>query len=382
MSPQKVTMRLSTDTKERALSLLRCLIRSHYFKPEIPSPAELSRLLRIPKTSIDFSLTCLVSDGLLKKNGPSVFQPNPEPTQNLGEVLFVVNTDILRGWYSLFQDWYMGAEEVLHQEGYQVRLLSDFKSSSEKMEKILEARKNGVMGLLLASHTEPQVIEQIVQTSIPSVILGNSTISQEELTCICTDNRTGMSKVLDYLWELSHRRIAIYVNGLNFHDGFRERFQGYQHWMQQHGLEAQMDLVFYEPHTELISRRAAELFYGMSSKPSAIVCGSDREAFELIAELRHLGIDVPRQVSIVGFDNNHYGQVLDPPITTLDICSRQMGRVAANCLLNEMQASQLPVKILLPTELIVRASTLPQNSSSLPAKATKKKGDSNSILTF
>jgi LacI family transcriptional regulator len=238
------------------------------------------------------------------------------------------------------------------------------------------------MGLVLASRVEPAVIESVVKARIPSVVLGNSTINQQDLGCVCTDNRSGIEKLFRHLMTEGHTRIAMYVSGLNFHDGFRERFIAYQQSMRQNGLDAWMDLVFYEPHSEVTARRAAEIFYGLPTRPTAILCGSDREAFELIAELRHLPVEVPGQVSVVGFDNNHYGQILEPPITTIDIYSSQMGRVAGNYLLNEMQAPQLPVKILLPTELIVRSSTKSSATGKKTKNATAPSQESSQILTF
>jgi LacI family transcriptional regulator, purine nucleotide synthesis repressor len=358
MSAKKSTIRLSFESKDRALSLLKTLIRSRYFPEVLPNSAELSRLLRIPKTSLDYSLECYQSDGLIEpkpdKSG-YVYRPHKNPP--LGQVFFVVNRDILRGWYSLFQDWLIGVEDVLFEEGYETRVLTHFSSPLEKRDRLLATRKQGAMGFVLVSQVEKVVIESIVQAKIPSVTLGNFTIHQQDIGCVCSDNRSGVEKLISHLREEGHTRIAMYVNGLNFHDGFRERFAAYQHGLRQQGLEAWMELVFYELHSEVTARRAAEIFYGLTHRPSAIICGSDREAFELMAELRHLQIDVPAQVSVVGFDNNHYGRILEPPLTTVDICSIHMGRVAGNYLLNEMQEAQLPVKILLPTELILRSST-------------------------
>ncbi|NJK90619.1 MAG: LacI family transcriptional regulator [Blastochloris sp.] len=383
MTPKKTTARLSFDSKDRALALLRCLIRSRYFPHALPNSAELSRLLRIPRSSLDYALQCHISDALIEPNlQGSVHHYLPPANHAMGKILFVVNTDILRGWYSLFQDWLIGVEEVLHAEGYDTAVLSGFTSPRHKVEQILEAREHGCMGVVLASHTEPLVVEAVLKHQIPAILLGNATIHQQDIGCVCSDNEAGMHKLIDHLLQEHHRRIALYINGLNFHHGFQQRFSAYQHYLRQHGLEPCLDLVFYEAHHEMTARRAAELFYGMTHRPTAIICGSDREAFELVAELRHLKMEVPSQVSVVGFDNNHYGQILDPPITTIDIYSTQMGRVAANYLLNEMQAPQMPVKILLPTDLIPRASTRPLSSKKTTRSPLTHPADSNQILTF
>lgn len=353
------TVRLSFSDKDRAIGLLRTLARCHLVGETLPQEAELSRTLRIPKSSITLALAKLEAEGLLGRQGSFWTNRSWKDQPAVGTVAFVVNTDVLKGWYSLFQDWLMGFEHTMAGEGYATAMLSGFSSLREKLEQVALARERGIMGMALASRTEPEILDHVAAAAIPAVVLGNATMRQQQIGGVCSDNRGGMEKIVEHLLDLGHRRIACYVNGLGFHDGYRERLAAFQAHLRAHGLNPEADLVFSEPHHEAMARRAAAIFCNLPQKPTAIACATDREAFELVAALRHLHVAVPDQVSVTGFDNNHFTQVLEPAMTTIDIYAYEMGRVAANYLLNEMQAPQMPVKMVLPADLILRVSTKP-----------------------
>ncbi|MDR1305554.1 MAG: substrate-binding domain-containing protein [Verrucomicrobiales bacterium] len=361
VSLKKSTIRLSSDTKDRAIALIKSLIRVNYFRTAIPSEIELSRQLRIPRSAISFALQILQAEKLITRaaDGQALACNAWQRQAPAGKVGFVVNVNILGGWYSLFQDWLIGFEQLMFSESYQTEIISDFISVEHKLDRINQAWQNGVMGFVFASRTEQVLRQHLSRAEMPAVIIGNATLEQEELGCITTNNRLGIGKLLQFVIAQGHVNIGYYTVGLEYHDGFRERLYAYQYAMHQHGLAPRLEMAFSEPHSEVSARRAAETFYGLPRKPSVIVCASDREAYELAAELKQFGIDVPRQVGVTGFDNNHYGQILEPAMTTIDISAVEMGRVAANYLLNEMQIRQLPIKIELPTELVARNSVQP-----------------------
>ncbi|MEM6822196.1 MAG: substrate-binding domain-containing protein [Verrucomicrobiota bacterium] len=382
-SVKKETVKLSFDQKKRATAVLRALIRSRYFGDTVPSDAELSRRLHIPRSSLTLAISQMETEGLIKSSssGDGWDVLVSSTVKDMGTIGFIVNVDPLTGWYSLFQDWLIGFERTMHQERFQVEILSGFQSVDEKIEEIQTFRNKGALGIAFASRTEERVRNAVLEAEIPCVIVGNSTIQEEELGCVCTDNAAGVRKGLDYLLSQNHRNIAMYVTSLGIHDGFEERYHAYLHYMKQQHLAAHTELAFVEAHNELMPQRAADILLRMKRRPSAILCASDREAFELVSQLRHLKIEVPKEISILGFDNNHFGRLLDPPMTTIDIHASNMGEIAAHYLLNEMQAPQLPVKIQLPTKLVVRGSVLEYAAPEQPLSGPESL-DSGKILGF
>ncbi len=354
---KKDTIKLSYGAKDRAASLLRSLTRARYFGDHLPAEPELSRRLRIPRSSLTLALHRLAAEGYLRPaDNDTWFYPGWVHQNPAGRIVFAINIDLLEGWHGIFQDWLIGFEHVMAEEGYETVLAESFKSVPDKLGILQAHREQGVMGMVLASYVEPEIRQFVVQTSTPAVILGNAVVHQEEIGAVCSDNRAGIEKVIDFLVLENHRKIGFYATGLSFHDGFRERYASYKNHMRELDLEPRTELTFNEPHTELSARKAAEIYISQTDKPTAVMCATDRDAFELTAALKHVGITVPKDVSVSGFDNSHYSGILEPPMTTVDIFGLDMGRVAANYLLNEMQAPQLPVRIQLPTGLVVRQS--------------------------
>ncbi len=384
-SSKKETVKLSFDQKERALAVLRALIRSHYFGQHVPDDATLSRLLRIPRSSLLLAINTLTATKVItpSQDGDGWDVVQKATVNKMGSVAFVVNTDALTGWQSLYQDWLIGFEEIMHQERYNVQILYGFKSVSEKTQAITKFRAEGGMGCVLVSRTEPAIRRHVIDSEIPALMLGNDNLFEEELGCISTDDSAGVQKAVEFLISRNHRNISMYATGLALHEGYDERYHSYQRAMRQHHLAAHSELAFSEAHNDLTARRAADVVLRMKQRPTAILCASDREAFELVSELRHLDIKVPEEISIIGFDNNYFGTLLDPPMTTIDIYAPNMGQIAANYLLNEMQAPQLPLRILTPTEVIVRSSVieLDQKRGSVDHQAPFS-GDSERILSF
>ena len=358
---RKGTIRIKFDNRERARDIIKALGRSQYFQDDIPSIETLTKLLRLPKTSIGLALEDLEKANVIQPRKDLLgYIYRGDPTESItGQIGFIVNIDLFESWNSVFQDWLLGCDDIMSQEGYHIKVATSFASVEDKIEAIEKLWHQGVCGFVLASLTEPQVREYILDSEIPAVVLGNATVNQQEIGCVSTDNRIGIEKMISYLLSNNHQKIFFYGAGLSNNEGFLKRMRAYEQFMRLSGLDPHPELIFHEPHHPMIASEAVARLQKIQSHPTAIVCASDREAFELVAELKHSGYRIPQDISITGYANNHYGQVLKPAMTTMDIYGRKMGQVAANYLLNELQQPQLPVKILLPTDLVIRESTAP-----------------------
>ncbi len=346
----------SAGLKDHAYSLLRALIRSHYFGDSLPTVQKLIHTTRIPKSAVEEALLRLENDDLLEKQGGSYKQVFAPDQERQGRVVFMLNSNIFATWYGIFQDYLIGFEEVLREQHIETIFRSEFESVEQKFETLREFRNNRINAVAFASFTESSLRQYVIREKIPAVLLGNATIRERELGCVCSDNQGGIESMVNHLLDLNHRQIAYYTTAVYTHDGFNDRFIGYELGMRRAGLKPVYDLVFAEKHHTSLASRAALMFQSMDPRPTAVVCSCDREAFELMAELRQSGFKIPEQVAITGADNSIFGAIGDPPLTSLDIHPRQIGRFAANYLLNEMHAPQMPVRVLLPTDLMARDS--------------------------
>jgi DNA-binding LacI/PurR family transcriptional regulator len=375
----------SAGLKENVYLLLKAIVRSSYFGDSIPDAQRVVQMARLPGLAVQESLKRLVAEDLIEKTKTGYRRRRSEEKPK-GRIAFLLNANLFSGGFGIFQDYLIGLEETLHAAGYEVIYRGDFDTLAAKMETIQEFRRSGMTGLALASYAEPRLRAMVSEYNIPAVVVGNATIHQQDLGCVCSDNIGGIVSVVQHLIENNHRHIAFYGTGLKFHDGLCERLAGYEQTMRGAGLMPTRELVFQDRQDAMFARKAVMAFTAMSPRPTAIVCTADREAFELMAELQKSGLKIPDDVSVTGFDDSVFGAISDPPLTTVGIYTREIGRSAANYLLNEIEQAQLPVRIVLPTQLVVRQSvkTLPdgENKKVLSKKTDRITLPDDEILAF
>jgi len=172
------------------------------------------------------------------------------------------------------------------------------------------------------------------------------------------DNEDAAYRAVSHLIELGHTRIACFSGpAYSAHSG--ERLAGYRKAHLEHNLQVrEADIVTVGSYAA-DSRRAAKVFFADSeNRPTAVFCYNDLVAIGLINGLEELGIRVPEEVSVMGFDNLDAGEYFKIPLTTVHVPAYKMGFAAAELLIRRM-GSQEPVdyeKIFFPTKLIIRKS--------------------------
>ena len=98
---------------------------------------------------------------------------------------------------------------------------------------------------------------------------------------------------------------------------------------------------------------------GLSLPPTAVLCANDEMAYGAIRAAHKLGLSVPEDVSIVGFDDQNLAEFYNPPLTTVNIPRQELGRRAAQELIDQLAGREVAREVTLPTRLVVRESTAP-----------------------
>ncbi len=357
--------------QRRATSLLRALVRCGFFGPKLPPTEDLIAMTRIPRIAFEEALAQLAHEDLIASKGSS-WECHAFPATR-PMAAFFINNSLILNCYGVIQDYFIGFEDAMFQAGYETYFRGDFTNFPNKLATLKKFRDDGGKGVALAGFAEPRIRQWVLENKFPAVVVGNATIHQQDIGRVCTDNVGGMEQMVRHLISEGHRDLGYYTVGLDTHHGFQERAYGYTSTMEESGLMPVTDLMFKGPHDPECAHRAAVLFSEMPVRPTVIICASDREAFELITELRALEINIPKEVSIVGFDNNLYGLITDPPLTSIEIYAEQMGQMAATYLMGEIQAPQMPVNMVLPTKLVARYSVIPRGTAVATALAERAK---------
>jgi LacI family transcriptional regulator len=177
------------------------------------------------------------------------------------------------------------------------------------------------------------------------------------------DNHQGIGLAVDHLVRLGHTRIA-HLTGSPIGLAAQQRLEGYRAALEAHQLPYDPALVYDGGYTEMRSFLTVDAAINKhGGLPfTAIAAFTDEMAMGAIQAIVHNGYQVPRDVSVTGFDDLEYAQFTDPPLTTVRQPIREVGLTIAELFLGTLEGAAA-TQIVLPTRLVVRASTGPQIGS-------------------
>jgi LacI family transcriptional regulator len=260
----------------------------------------------------------------------------------------------------LFSALFRAVDEVASAAGYHV-ILCNTGDSGVRLQQHLEALSEGhVDGLLIATaHRGDPVIETLRARRLPYVLVSRRSDQSDE-PWVIPDDRRGAHLAVRHLVELGHRRIA-HIAGFMEVSRSVDRLQGYREAMDTFNLEP---LVWLTPAAGL-DEAAGEMglmeMFKSTSKPTAVFTANDLAAVGAIAYARQMGLEVPRDLSVIGCDDIPMSRYTEPSLTTVRYPFEEVGRLATEHLIRhiggEAREDQSPAQVAAPVELVVRRST-------------------------
>lgn len=183
----------------------------------------------------------------------------------------------------------------------------------------------------------------------------------QDISCVTTDDEHGYRMTVAHLVELGHRNIA-FIAGNSVHPQDIQRKESYRRMMAEYGLDVPEGSVRdADWDLDLTEHWTRHLFAHPANSPTALICAGDKLAAVAIRTLWEMGVRVPEDVSVIGYSDFSYAELLYPALTTIAQPFVEMGAVATRILLQRLQEKapeeDQPTRIALPTQLIVRKST-------------------------
>jgi LacI family transcriptional regulator, galactose operon repressor len=176
------------------------------------------------------------------------------------------------------------------------------------------------------------------------------------LPSVHSDNLAGAITATEYLVGLGHRRIG-FLAGRPDLESARLREQGFREALAAAGLALDPELIRVGEYAPETTEEPAGELLTLAEPPTAIFAANDLSAIETMHVARSLGLSVPGDVSVIGFDNIPESALTEPPLTTIDQSIQQMGREAVRLLVDLIDGTvEGPRQITLPTRLVVRQS--------------------------
>lgn len=179
-----------------------------------------------------------------------------------------------------------------------------------------------------------------------------------DISYVSIDDFKASSNVVDYLLSKGRRRIA-FLNGPKHFKYSRQRLAGYRHSLEQADIPVDDNLIVTLPEINYdLALSAASQLISRENRPDAIYAVSDVFASAAVRAAKRAGLHIPRDLTVVGFDNTSISMICDPPLTTVNQPQFQMGCLACDILVDHIKEPNLPPRhILLQTELVIREST-------------------------
>jgi LacI family transcriptional regulator len=262
-----------------------------------------------------------------------------------------------------FPEIVQGFAESLSDTDYQVLLGTSF-CGQEAEARVTEALiDRGMDGLVLIAPTAAQAEIDRSAGAVPLVVIGRHARSARHDTLV-DDDAAGAALVVNHLADLGHRRIAHIEHNEN--DAVRSvvmpnavRADGYRQAMRTRGLEDEIDVVS-TSYTEEGGYVGDRQLLGRPNRPTAIFAGADIAAMGVLTAIAEAGLSVPRDISVVGYDNTTFAALGPISLTSVDQSGRQIGGDAARLLLDRIADRDRSSTFISTTPtLVVRRTTAP-----------------------
>ena len=256
-----------------------------------------------------------------------------------------------------FLDIYRTLESDAHARGLEVVVANtDYRSEQlvASVQLMIGLRAAGLA--VIVSEMEEHLIQTVANSRIPAAFYDVGT-PEKNITNIRVDYRKGIKKTVSYLNSLGHRRMAF----IGHHSTLGPISERRKTFLESvHRYSSAEAKIFAGPDGLEGGRQAARELLESGFRPTAILCVNDFMAVGVMRELREEGLQIPRDVSVTGFDNIKLAEFCSPPLTTVHIPREQIGHIIfENIVGNGDQRRVTGREIVIDPELVLRDSTGP-----------------------
>ncbi len=364
------------------LNQLRHFIVSGRWAPgsRLPSETELRRRLNISRSTIRQALSNAESEGLIERvPGKGTFvAPSPASGGNL-RLIGYITVDLISSdtQYQLLS----GAESAAKARGYRILFCNskgDIDEENMLLEQLLKDKVGGILIWPVLNDDPARRLFQVAAQSLVPLVLLDRDLPNLECEYVTSDSYSGACTAIQHLIDLGHRHIAFLSPSILQLLPVAERLRGYRKSLQEAGLKPWEPWLVGTVDQEIGTRYALNAYnkaagpeieqitrYLKSSpRPTAIFAVNDSMALLALKAASLVGLDVPQELSIVGFDDMDIVAHVEVPLTTVAQDDFAQGSRAAELLIERIEGYDgSPRQEVLATQLKLRASTAPPASS-------------------
>lgn len=260
---------------------------------------------------------------------------------------------------AIFADGVEALQNRLSPAGYTLLLANSQYDTAKETQEIRALLERGADGLVLVGNScSPESLRLIRQSEVPTVIT-YVTQSRGGMPAVGIDNVAASDALATYLLSLGHRRFGIIANTVAPNDRTQARRDGMIRALARAGIALPPGQIEEVPYSIASGSAALNRLLARNPGLTAVMCTSDALAVGALAEAHRLHIRIPRDLSVIGFDDIDVAAELEPSLTTVHVPAREIGKLAAERLLDMLAGNHVPQQTALEARLVIRDSTGP-----------------------
>jgi LacI family transcriptional regulator len=257
-----------------------------------------------------------------------------------------------------------GIEEIANEAGFNVMIYQSMDDEAKEIRNVMSLISSSVDGAIISLSMNTKSLDHILlfDTQKIPLVMADRVADHLDVDKVVIDNFEAGYHATEYLISLGHVYIAHFA-GSPERNVYRDRKEGYLAALRQYNKPIDSQLLIYENLSEAAGVRAVEKLLALEQLPDAIFAANDTTAVSAVLHFQKLGISVPDDISIVGFNNDPIASIVKPQLTTVDHPAREIGKTAARRLIKRINANaEIDIDnqtFTLTTSLIVRGSSGP-----------------------
>ena len=332
----------------------------------LQTDTEIAAEYKISRDTVRQALALLIDEGLIERTqGRGTFVRLPVASTGTGTVaqeqkrigLLLNRIDASQGYLDIL----VGVEQAVKLHDYSVSFNYTERDSDQQIRDILRMRANQVAGMIIYPVGNAKYIEEIrqLQASNFPLLFIDRYLPDLVADYVGTDNRGGGYRATEHLIILGHRRVGfifLHQETPENTSSVLERLQGYTQALKTYGVPYDASLITTDLSPQSASvRQSLREYLLRPDRPSAIFASNDIVALDVMHAAHLLGLQIPQDLAIIGFDDESFASRVNPPLTTIAQSFFDIGLRAGTLLISRIEGLTGPPRhIELPANLIIR----------------------------
>ena len=328
---------------------------------KLPTEQEIGEIFSVSRHTVRQSIVELEKEGYIyREKSKGAYAKELNKSKKTHSKLVIVITTYISEY--IFPHLIKGIQKELNDKGYDILLLNTNNEKDKEREQLKKLVDDDVAGAIIEptasalGNSNEDLYKEIDKNNIPYLMI-NATYNKESQSYVIIDDEKGAYDLCNYLISLGHRKIS----GIFKEDDLQglERKNGYLKALEENKIEIDSTIIgnFKTYEEDFYVYAFAKNVLSRDNRPSAIICYNDKTAIKVIKVAKELGLKIPEDLSIVGYDNDEtISEILDYGITTINHPKEEMGKKAAEMLISLINKEKNEIKYVYEPVIVKRDS--------------------------